>query len=263
MGIFERVSSQPSSMRFFDAAKMKRDDLCCTVRDRHTFLLILSAVAGCAGPATESRTAPPGDSTSAPSAEVSEAPVAVAELPPQRQQVIALARGLLGVRYVALNGKRYSNDCSGFVRAIFDQAGVDLMSDARPGESGTQAIFRYAQRHGHVYRHRLPQPGDLVFFRETYDKKRDGRRNDGLTHVGVVDSTDPDGTVSVIHRVRRGVVRYRMNLSRPHLHTDPANGQTLNDYLRIAGQSIKPVLTGELFAAYGAVLRPQIKTASR
>src|SRR5262249_3589881 len=102
MGIFERVSSQPSSMRFFDAAKMKRDDLCFTVRDRHTFLLILSAVAGCAGPAIESRTAPPGDSTSAPSAEVSEAPVAVAELPPQRQQVIALARGLLGVRYVAL-----------------------------------------------------------------------------------------------------------------------------------------------------------------
>jgi hypothetical protein len=250
-------------MRFFDVTKRKRDDLWSTVRQKPTPLLILcAALAACAGRSSQVRSASPDSPAPAPTAEVSEASLTVRRLTPERQSVVALARGLLGVHHVVLNGKRYSNDCSGFVRAVFDHSGIDLMSNARPGDSGTQAIFRYTLRHGEVYRHRHPQPGDLVFFRDTYDKHRDSRGNNGLTHVGIVESIDPDGTISVIHRVRRGVVRYRMNLSRPHLHLDPASGQTLNDYLRIAGKQTKPVLTGELFAAYGAVLRPPIKTAN-
>jgi hypothetical protein len=256
-------------MRFFDVTKRKRDDLWSTVRQKPTPLLILCAVlAACAGrssvvrsPSPESPS--PDSPAAAPTAEVSEASLTVRRLTPERQKVVGLARALLGVHHVALNGKRYSNDCSGFVRAVFDHSGIDLMSDAHRGDSGTQAIYRYVLRHGEVYRHRVPQPGDLVFFRDTYDKHRDGRGSNGLTHVGIVDTIDPDGTISVIHRVRRGVVRYRMNLSRPHLHLDPSNGQMLNDYLRIAGKQTKPVLTGELFAAYGAVLRSPVKTANR
>jgi cell wall-associated NlpC family hydrolase len=178
-------------------------------------------------------------------------------------KVVSLARNLLGSRQVAVNGKHYPDDCSGFVRAIYEHAGVNLMSDARPGDSGTYAIFRYAERHGHVYQQGHPQPGDLVFFRNTYDKNHKNRRDDGLTHVAVVDAVHSDGTVDIIHRVRRGVVRYRMNLVRPHLHLDPASRKTLNDYLRIAGKQTHPVLTGELFAAYGSVLRSELKTASR
>lgn len=188
---------------------------------------------------------------------------ASSDLPTTRLRVVALARNLLGSRQVAVNGKRYPDDCSGFVRAVYEHAGVDLMSDARAGDSGTQAIYRYAQRHGHVYQHGDPQPGDLVFFRDTYDKNRVGRPGNGLTHVAVVDAADSDGTVHIIHRVQRGVVRYRMNLARPHLHVDPASRQTLNDYLRIAGKQTHPVLTGELFATYGSVLRSEVRTASR
>ena len=174
-----------------------------------------------------------------------------------------MARSLLGSRQVTVNGKRYPDDCSGFVRAVYEHAGVNLISDARVGDSGTQAIFRYAQRHGQIYQHGHPQPGDLVFFRDTYDKNRNRRPDNGLTHVAVVDANDSDGTVYIIHRVRRGVVRYRMNLIRPHLHVDPTSRQTLNDYLRIAGKQTHPVLTGELFAAYGSVLGSEMKTASR
>ena len=190
-------------------------------------------------------------------------PQGQSEPPSTRLKVVALARRLLGSSQVAVNGKHYPDDCSGFVRAVYEYAGVDLMSDARQGDSGTQAIFRYAQRHGHVYQRGDPQPGDLVFFRDTYDKNHRGRAETGLTHVAVVDDADPDGTVYIIHRVRRGVVRYRMNLSRPHLHLDPTSRQTLNDYLRIAGKQTHPVLTGELFASYGSVLRSDVKTASR
>jgi hypothetical protein len=50
------------------------------------------------------------------------------------------------------------------------------------------------------------------------------------------------------------VVRYRMNLDRPHLRRDPRTGEVLNDLLRAPGAGKTPVLTGQLFAAYGSVL---------
>jgi hypothetical protein len=96
----------------------------------------------------------------------------------------------------------------------------------------------------------------LVFFRETYDLNRDGRMNDGLTHVGIVESVDRGSTVSIIHRVNRGVVRYRMNLDRPGVHRDSSTGDVLNDYLRPPGQNQALTLTGQLFAGYGALFPP-------
>ena len=93
-----------------------------------------------------------------------------------------------------------------------------------------------------------------MFFRETYDRNRDGRHNDGLTHVALVDEVAADGTVVLIHRVSRGVVRYRMNLARPGVHKDPRTGGVLNDMLRAPGGGKKSALTGQLFVAYGSVL---------
>ena len=110
---------------------------------------------------------------------------------------------------------------------------------------------------------RAPEPGDLVFFRETYDRNRDGRQNDGLTHVGLVDSVSDDGTVSVIHRVNRGVVRYRMNLQHADIHIDPRTRQTLNDYIKGGSGTRRAILTGQLFAAYGAVLPSSLNVARR
>ncbi len=109
-----------------------------------------------------------------------------------------------------------------------------------------------------------PVPGDLVFFRETYDQNRDGRTNDGLTHVGLVERVLEDGTVTVIHRVSRGVVRYRMNLAHPLARKDPASGRAINDYLRAPGSGEKGVLTGQLFSAYASLLpEPQGAAVAR
>jgi hypothetical protein len=71
-----------------------------------------------------------------------------------------------------------------------------------------------------------------------------------------VESVDSEGTVSIIHRVSRGVMRYRMNPDRPALRNEPGTGRVLNDWLRGSSGSGKPVLTGQLFAVYGAVLPP-------
>lgn len=172
----------------------------------------------------------------------------------ERERVLAVARGLVGQSQVRLGGRTWPNDCTGFVEAVLAQVGVSLRSHGRQGDNGVTAFYRHAQARGRVYAQGAPQPGDLVFFRETYDRNRDGRRNDGLTHVGLVESVEADGTVTVIHRVQRGVVRYRMNLKRRDEHRDQRSGAVLNDMLRVRGRDPGPVLTGQLFASYASVL---------
>lgn len=187
------------------------------------------------------------------------APLRVA--PGSRARVVATARDLVGKPRVQLPGQSWSDDCSGLVRGVFSQVGVDLMAGADRGDNGVTAIYRFASRHGRIYDGGRPLPGDIVFFRDTYDQNRDGRSNDGLTHVGIVDDVAEDGTVSVIHRVARGIVRYRMNVAQPDAHSS-ASGAVINDYLRPAG-SARRVLTGQLFAGYGTLLPVESRLATR
>ncbi|WP_338866007.1 CHAP domain-containing protein [Myxococcus stipitatus] len=174
--------------------------------------------------------------------------------PQARATVLSAARSVVGKPQVIFDGRKYPADCTGLIEGVYAQAGLSFRGTLKPGDNGVTALYRYARAHGRVYEDGRPVPGDLVFFRETYDQNRDGRRNDGLTHVGIVEDVDDKGTVTVIHRVNRGVVRYRMNLDRPHLPRDPKTGEVLNDMLRHSGPNRAPVLTGQLFASFGSVL---------
>jgi peptidoglycan DL-endopeptidase CwlO len=161
------------------------------------------------------------------------------------------AREYVGAKAVLVGGRRFPDDCTGLVRAVYARHGLDLFGETGPAaDNGVTAIWRYAQRHGSLHKEK-PRPGDIVFFTETYDRNRDGRPNDGLTHVGIVDRVEPDGTVLVIHRVARGVVTYRMNVERAQDRKD-AQGRVLNDWLREGKQSR---LAGELFAGYATLAR--------
>ncbi|HLL06046.1 MAG TPA: CHAP domain-containing protein [Myxococcaceae bacterium] len=171
-----------------------------------------------------------------------------------REAVLATARSLVGKPQVKVAGRAYPADCTGLVEAAYAQAGISLRGASKSGDNGVTALYRYAQTHGRVYSRGKPVPGDLVFFRETYDRNRDGRTNDGLTHVGIVDQVTADGTVTVIHRVNRGVVSYRMNLDQPRVARDPRTQQVINDTLRGPGPGKAFALTGQLFVAYGSVL---------
>lgn len=179
----------------------------------------------------------------------------------RREDVLAAARELVGSRKVKVAGRTWPDDCTGFVEGVYARAGISFRGAGVAGDNGVTALYRYARDHGRVFTRGKPKPGDLVFFRETYDQNRDGRRNDGLTHVGLVDEVASDGTVVVIHRVKRGVVRYRMNLAKPSLRRDPRTGEVLNDMLRVPGATKMPVLTGQLFASYGSVLPESKPTA--
>jgi peptidoglycan DL-endopeptidase CwlO len=179
-----------------------------------------------------------------------------------RDRVIEAARGLVGTKRVEVGGKRFGDDCTGLVRGVYASLGVDLMSAGEAQDNGVTAIWRFTAKHGRLYDGGRPVPGDLVFFRETYDLNRDGAVNDGLTHIGLVDDVEADGTVLVIHRVARGVVRYRMNLATPSRARD-ASGKVLNDGLRLPGAGSASRLTGELFVSFGTLLPNDGRLASR
>ena len=137
------------------------------------------------------------------------------------------------------------DDCTGLVRYAYAREGVELMPpQGSPGTNGVTAIWRAARAKNALHA-RAPLPGDLVFFRETYDRDRDGRRDDGLTHIGVVESVEEDGTVYFVHRSGRGVTRERLNPHRPR-------DRQVNDWLRARSRAAPAALTGELFVAYGA-----------
>jgi peptidoglycan DL-endopeptidase CwlO len=179
-----------------------------------------------------------------------------------RERVVAAARSVVGKPQVVLAGRTWPADCTGLVDGAYAQAGVRLRGAGKAGDNGVTALYRHAQSHGRIFTGGRPLPGDLVFFRETYDQNRDGRRNDGLTHVALVEDVSASGTVTIIHHVSRGVVRYRMNLARPDLARDPKTGEVLNDLLRTPGPGRPKVLTGQLFAAY-ATLLPATSVAQR
>jgi hypothetical protein len=169
------------------------------------------------------------------------------------EAVARTAREYLGRKQIVADGRQFPSDCTGFVRAVFARHGIDLLAaGAEPGDNGVTAIYRFTSRNGRILE-QPPRPGDIVFFRETYDRNRDGRANDGLTHVGIVERVEDDGTVLVLHRVARGVVRYRMNVARPSERKDPKTGRVLNDYLKEGNH--KQRLAGELFAGFGRVAR--------
>lgn len=180
---------------------------------------------------------------------------------PSRSAIVQSAARLVGARTITSQGRRIAYDCAGVARAIFLEHGIDLYRGPidDPKGNGVRLIYNHVRQYGVVHQGSDVHPGDLVFFDNTWDFNGDGRLNDPLTHVGVVEHLDHDGTVVFISRVADAIARYRMNLSQPHIHKT-ADGRVLNDYIRRkhptdADNTAR--LTGELFSFYGSLLDPQ------
>lgn len=180
---------------------------------------------------------------------------------PSRLAIVESAARLVGAETITSRGKRIAYDCAGVTRAIFLEHGIDLYRGALndPKGNGVRLIHNHVRRHGILHRGPNVSPGDLVFFDNTWDFNGDGKLNDPLTHVGVVERLEPDGTVVFISRVANAVERYRMNLDQPHVHKT-AHGRVLNDYIRrklVTDPDHTARLTGELFSFYGNLLSPR------
>jgi len=230
----------------------------CCRRARLAFAISLAL--GCAGPRSMHRDAGPRPSDPGALEPVGDRRAAVEEA---IQAVLDAARATLGQSRPELGGRTLPTDCSGYLRGIYAVAGVDLFSEGLPADNGVRAIVRWVERHGQLHQRKIPAPGDLVFFDNSYDRNGDGRLNDRFTHAGLVEQVAADGTAQIIHATNHGIVREPMNLLHPHDDAD-ALGRPLNAPLRRKSSrdpARTPHLMSELFAGFGTVLPASPRTA--
>lgn len=161
------------------------------------------------------------------------------------QQVAHSVGGMIGKSRVVVDGKTYRADCSGLVEAAYAKAGLDIRGSSAD-------MYELAREMGVLHRKKTPQPGDIAFFDDTYDRNGNGRRDDELSHVAIVEAVEDDGTIILVHRGGNGIVRIRMNLRDPHVGRRE-DGVVLNDGLRSGKQDGGPRLSGELWKAFGSL----------
>ncbi|MED5372525.1 MAG: CHAP domain-containing protein [Myxococcota bacterium] len=138
---------------------------------------------------------------------------------------VAKAAGhYVGKKVMSCGGESFRYDCSGLVNVVHYKAGIDLRG------LNSDGLWSMAQELG-VDHKGLPETGDVVFFDNTYDRNGNGRLDDKLTHVAVVESVDDDGTVHLVHKGSKGVVRIVMNPEHPDQRLSP-QGKEWNDWLR-------------------------------
>lgn len=176
---------------------------------------------------------------------------------PRQTALAKTAVRFVGQSRIQVGGRNYTPDCSGFVRGVYASQRVDLYDGLGEldGGNGVGRIFTHVVEHGRIHYGPTVHPGDLVFFHNTWDFNRDGLPNDPLTHVGVVEKVDLDGTVVFVSSVSAGIERYRMNLKHPDTHKAP-DGRVLNDFLRrkhVSDARGTYYLAGRLFAAFGTL----------
>ena len=171
-------------------------------------------------------------------------------------QAVAVGQSLVGQARVVLGGKSFNGDCSGFVRACLTHVGLDVVEPGDEGASGTEIFYRAIERRGGIHSDDLPQPGDLVFFSNTYDRNDNGKLDDDFTHVGLVESVSDLGTVHFLHYIGGAVRIGRLNLLRPHDDADSNSGTILNDFLRRRriedGPNVR-YLASELWVGFGRI----------
>jgi peptidoglycan DL-endopeptidase CwlO len=166
------------------------------------------------------------------------------------RSVLDQAVMLLGHTSLRVQGRSYRSDCSGFVHAIYESIGMHIDDPLIEGESGTHVLFKSLAKDGRITGRNV-RPGDLLFFHNSWDRNGNKIRDDRFSHVGVAESMDADGTVTMVHFASGKVKRDFLNLKHPSTARDPDSGKTWNSYLRRGGGK---VMTGQLFFKAGRPL---------
>lgn len=134
-----------------------------------------------------------------------------------RSLLIEGAHWAVGRSELVVRGRRFRMDCTGTIMAIYYYAGIDLGRKFHEYTgNGVSRIYHYLGDGGCLYHTNRPQPGDIIFWDNSYDRNEDGIANDELTHMGMVVSTADNGDVTYIHHnYRKGIVFASMNLLDP------------------------------------------------
>jgi len=196
---------------------------------RPLLLLAAALTAGCA--------AVPPRPASAGAPVASAAPAVRPANPAAARRAVETARALAGRKEIVVGGVSYGDGCAALVRAAYQQAGRALPAAA----TDVRALHALARAEGSLRRTR-PAPGDLVFLSD--------RPGGQAEHVGLVERVGEGGTVTVLHRTGRGVVRLRVNGGQPWKSRGD-DGQILNDVLVVGGGRVP---AGRLLVAYATLL---------
>lgn len=177
----------------------------------------------------------------------------------KQDAIVQTASRLVGARTIQTGNRFIAYDCAGVTRAIYLSQGIDLYEggEQKAHANGVRLIYEHVRAYGRIHRGPTVRPGDLVFFDNTWDFNQDGVLNDPLTHVGIVESVEQNGTVIFISRVSNAIERYRMNLREPNT-IRASDGRLLNDYLRrkrLGDPLATGYLTGQLFAGFGTLAK--------
>ncbi len=184
----------------------------------------------------------------------------------KREEIVASAEKLAHAQRFSVGQHRFSADCSGYVGAVLYQNGIDVFRGATELDirgNGVRILHEFFTKYGRLF-HENPSPGDLVFFDNTYDRNRDGKLNDPLTHVGIVTRVEVNGTVHFLHDMKGKVRENVMNLARPQILKDE-NGNAVNDYMRRRKRSDRggtPHTAAGLFADFGSFIAARIPEPS-
>lgn len=137
-----------------------------------------------------------------------------------------------------------------FVAHVLRAAGQDIAVDAK--QPYAASLWRKLEAAGAKVAIADAKPGDLIFFRDTADLNGNGRPDDGVTLVGVVERVRGNHAVFIAQRAGK-VRRMAVDGTRPLVIRDGA-GEVINTRLVRWPGSDTPWTTGQCLYGFG---RPQ------
>jgi hypothetical protein len=139
-----------------------------------------------------------------------------------RAELITIARDMARKNSFTVKGKSFLNDCMGILYASYHGAGKNLQLKVgqywRAGMNGVATLYKAVQEEGHFVSWKKAKPGDIIFWDNTYDKNRNGKSDDKLTHVAIITDVNLEtGVISYIHHNTyfNRIMEERMNMKRP------------------------------------------------
>lgn len=165
-------------------------------------------------------------------------------------EIAQTAESFRGQKSLSVHGNPVRFDCSGYVIAVYGTVGISISGN-------TKSLYEQAVEAQVLKQIGLPTPGDVVFFDNSYDRNKNRRLDDSLTHIAIVKEVDSDGTIYMMHLGGSGITDLVMNLQHPNDHRSP-EGALWNSYLRINKKGEQsPRMTGQLFNSYATLAEIQ------
>lgn len=168
------------------------------------------------------------------------------DLTSKQQKIVKTALKSVEMNYseeLTFKNRVFTNDCSGLIYGIFWESNIDLIrAISKERGNGVKRLFKVLDNNNLIHYNKFPNPGDLIFWNNTYGIWG----GNPLSHIGIVVSVDyVSGQIEYIHNNTYigAIKKESMNLFIPH------KKKPINNYMRYDNNYKKT--SGELFDSFG------------